>query len=253
MAKSRARPKRSSGARGLSPALYTDLTREPLYCLAFLFPLVAVYEMGALLLRPAALTDRLLLAPSFIHDSLAWLGAVGPWVPGVALLATLLMWHVLSERNWHLRAWVPLVMLVESLALAMPLLILSELMLQAGRLSLPADAVKTRIVAALGAAIYEEALFRFGLVSAMIALLIDVARVPRRFAVPVTCVVSAMAFALLHCKPLGAENFAWLPFLLRSVAGAYLAVIFVMRGLGICTGAHAAYNVITILKVASSS
>lgn len=251
MAKSRARQKRSSGADGFSPALYTDLTRQPLYNLAFLFPLIAIYEFGAMLLRPVALTDRLLLAPSFIHDALAWLGAVGPWVPGAALLSTLLIWHILSKRNWHLRAWVPLVMLLESLALAMPLLILSELLLQAGRATLAADAIKTRLVAALGAAIYEEALFRFGLVSACIALLIDGARVPRRYAVAATCVVSAMAFSLLHCKPLGAENFAWLPFFLRSAAGAFLAFVFVARGLGVCTGAHAAYNVFTILKASA--
>lgn len=248
MAKSRARSKPTPGARGLAPALYTELTRQPLYNLAFLFPLIALYEFGALLLRPAALTDRLLLAPSFIHDALAWLGAVGPWVPGAALLATLLIWHVLSKRHWHLRAWVPLVMLMEALALAMPLLILSELLLQAQRANLASEAIKTRIVAALGAAIYEEALFRLGLVSALVAVLMDAARVPRNAAVAGTCIVSGAAFALLHCKPLGVETFAWLPFFLRSVAGAYLAFVFVARGLGVCTGAHAAYNVFTILK-----
>lgn len=245
MGKPRSRSKGSSSALGTPLVAYTDATRQPLYCLAFLFPLIAVYEFGAMMLRPMASPERLLLAPSFINDALAWFGAVGPWVPGAALLATLLSWHLLSGHNWQLRAWVPLLMLAESVALALPLIVLSDLMMQAGALP---PLSKTRIVTAIGAAIYEEALFRFALVSALLAILVDLARVPRMTASIIAGTLAALIFAAMHCRPLGSEPFAWAPFILRTLAGGYLALLFMARGLGVCTGAHAAYNVITLLR-----
>lgn len=245
MARARSRSKGSSSALGTPHVAYTDATRQPLYCLAFLFPLIAVYEFGAMMLRPLAAPERLLLAPSFIHDALAWFGAVGPWVPGAALLVTLLIWHFLSGHNWQLRAWIPALMLLESAALALPLIVLSDLMMQAG--TLPALS-KTRIVTAIGAAIFEEALFRFALVSALLAILVDLIRVPRMTSSIIAGTLAALIFAAMHCQPLGREPFAWGPFILRTLAGGYLALLFLSRGLGICTGAHAAYNVITLLR-----
>jgi hypothetical protein len=245
MARARSRAKGNSSALGTPFVAYSDATRQPLYCLAFLFPLIAVYEFGAMMLRPLAAPERLLLAPSFINDALAWFGAVGPWVPGAALLATLLCWHFLSGHNWHMRAWVPALMLAESVALALPLIVLSDLLMQAGALP---PLSKTRIVTAIGAAIYEEALFRFALVSALIAILVDLARVPRMTASIIAGALAALIFAAMHCQPLGSEPFAWLPFILRTLAGGYLALLFIARGLGICTGAHAAYNVLTLLR-----
>ncbi|MBI5864888.1 MAG: hypothetical protein HZB38_10340, partial [Planctomycetes bacterium] len=107
-----------------APAVhYGEATRQPLYCLAFLFPLVGAYEFGAMLLRPRTFPERLLLAPSFIQEALAWFGAVGPLVPGLALLATLTAWHMMSRHNWQLRVWMVLLMFAERSALSVPLVV----------------------------------------------------------------------------------------------------------------------------------
>src|SRR5262245_31872121 len=158
---------------------YFDATREPLVCLVFLLPLVAAYELGALLLRPAADPERELVAASAILHVLAWFGAAGAWVPGVALLLTLLLWHWASRKSWQIRAWHPLVMIGESIGVAPPLLVLSRLLLGPGGARPALGVLKVQAVYTLGAAIYEELLFRFILISVLLLLLVDVFRVPR--------------------------------------------------------------------------
>ena len=44
------------------------------------------------------------------------------------------------------------------------------------------------------------------------------------------------------CPPIGVEPFRLVPFLFRTVAGIYLAVVFWFRGYGPAAGCHAAYN-----------
>lgn len=233
---------------------YWDATREPLYCLVFLFPLVAVYEFGALLLRPAIQPDQQLVAQRLIEGLVAWFGPGGFWVPGFALLITLLIWHLLAKRPWQIRVEAPFFMLVESVVLTMPLFVLNSLMLSsidssAGMLQAGGVAgadVKRQIVLALGAGIYEELVFRLYLISILMFVLVDVSRVPARAAMAVAVVIAALVFALCHVKPIGAEEFELRRFALRALAGGYLSLLFVTRGLGISTGTHAAYNLMLV-------
>lgn len=250
----RASPSARSSDSAAPPRIgtYWDATREPLYCLVFVFPLVAVYEFGALLLRPAVQPDQQLVSQRLIEGLVAWFGPGGFWAPGFALLITLLIWHILSKRSWQIRVEAPFFMLVESALLTMPLLVTKGLMLSAVE---PAAAtlqagvgadVKHQIVLALGAGIYEELVFRLYLISILMFLLVDVSRVPAEAAMTVAVIVAGLVFALCHVTPIGSEVFEFRRFLLRALAGGYLALLFVTRGLGICTGTHAAYNLIVL-------
>ncbi len=62
----------------------------------------------------------------------------------------------------------------------------------------------------------------------------------------IAVLASALLFAAHHHKPFGAEAFVPSTFLFRSLAGAYLAVIFWFRGYGSAAGCHAAYNVAVV-------
>lgn len=230
--------------RAVPLSAYWEATREPLYCLVFLLPLVATYEFGALLLRVSTLLQHELVAQQLLSSLLGWFGAGGLWLPGVALLITLLVWHVLTRRPWQIRAWVPLLMAGESLLLVFPLLAIHLLPLQAG--GGPREGLAERIVLALGAGIYEELLFRLGLIS-LLLLLADMLRIPRRAAAPATLLLAAVIFALCHYHPVGVDAFSWPSFLQRSLAGAYLSLIFLSRGLGIAAGCHSAYNLLILV------
>ena len=93
----------------------------------------------------------------------------------------------------------------------------------------------------------EELVFRLYLITMLMGLLTVVCRVPKRVALPIAVVLAALAFAGCHFGPIGSETFSWPLFVMLTVAGAYLAVVFAVRGLGVATGCHAAYNVMSLL------
>lgn len=133
MASSRRVRKRKKDAallRGLW-RLYWRATPQPLYCLLFLFPLIAAYEFGSLMIRPLLAPEQRLVAQGLVQSLLGWFGVTGLMLPGIILLLTLLVWHMLNRQAWQVRAWVLPAMAVESIVLAGPLLVLNTVLLQA--------------------------------------------------------------------------------------------------------------------------
>src|SRR5262249_29693722 len=94
----------------------------------------------------------------------------------------------------------------------------------------------------LGAGIYEEASFRLGRVSLMVAILrwIDL---PGGLATALAAAASAVLFsAAHHLGPYGQEYSNYL-FVFRLLAGLYFALLYQFRGFGVAVGTHACYNV----------
>jgi len=234
---------------GAPPQLgtYWRMAREPLHCLAFLLPLVATYEGGVLLLRPGGWPAQRLVAQRLLQQLGAWIGADAVWAPGAALLLTLLAWHCLRGRPWRVRAWVPALMAVESLALTLPLFALGRLLVQTTATGTTGRELPARIVLGLGAGVYEELVFRFYLIGGLLLLLARVCRVPRRPALTAAVTLATLAFAGCHFTPVGSESPSWRLFAMLAAGGGYLSAVYVLRGLGICTGCHAAYNVLSVL------
>jgi len=92
------------------------------------------------------------------------------------------------------------------------------------------------VVVSLGAGVYEELVFRLGIMAGGAALLRR-AGIDRFWAVPLALVVSAVLFsAAHHLGPLG-DPFSWNVFVYRALAGAIFGLIFYYRSL-----AHAVYT-----------
>lgn len=224
---------------------YWRATDQPLYALLFLFPLVAFYEFGSLLVRATPGPGEQLVAQSLVNHFLALFGAQAAWLPGVALILTLIIWHVLSRKPWHVEGWTLMGMLAESLVLSGPLLVITGM-----RLALAGDApsvLPRQIVMAVGAGIFEELVFRLYLLTGVMLLLIDLVRAPRSVGIAIAAAASSILFALCHFDPIGAAPFSWGTFFVFLAAGVYLALIFVGRGFGVAVGCHAAHNVILLL------
>ncbi len=213
---------------------YAREAQRPLHSLLFILPLVIVYEV---FVSRAAETGQphSLVAYGFVADLLAWIGLAGAWVPPVTLVATLILWHWRRGDRWRVRWWVLPAMVLEGAVLAVPLWVLSALF------SAPPPA---RPLDALGAGIYEEFVFRLLLVSLLTWLLVELARLSRDVALWVAVGLAAVVFAICHFSPLGAATWSWQSLVFTLVAGFYLAVIFVGRGLGVAVGAHVAYNLL---------
>ena len=224
--------------------IYRRSAREPINCLAFLVPLVVICEAGIWLTEPESGSQKL-VAQSVLRQFAAWFGTDAVWIPGAALLATLLIWQSWGKRSWRLGWRTPLLMAVESVLLAVPLLVLGRLLQQGGD-SGSAIGLPRLAAMAIGAGVYEELLFRFYLVGGLTLAIRYLFGILPAQAALAAAVLSSLAFAGCHFQPVGAEPFAWLGFTILTGAGLYLAIIFIGRGLGVATGCHVAYNVISV-------
>ena len=222
---------------------YWFATPKPLYCLAFLLHLDVVYEAGVWFNSAGAWPPRTLVAQSLMQGLFGWIGASGHWLPLAALVLTLLAWQVASGGRWRLRPWVPAAMVAESLLLAVPLLVLKKLVYP-GEAGPPLAA---GALLGLGAAVYEELVFRLYLIAALTTLIVGVARAPLKSAMIAIIAADALIFAACHFQPIGADLWSWSSFVVRALAGGYLALIYITRGLGIATGCHATHNLVGVL------
>ena len=101
------------------------------------------------------------------------------------------------------------------------------------------------LIGSLGAGIFEEVVFRLGLLSVL--ALGSVAAVgafglPYSLGVVLAILLSSVAFSLFHHVGPGAPPVEYRVFLFRTMAGVLLGVMFVLRGFGVCVYAHSAYD-----------
>lgn len=300
--------RRAPGEATVSERLhhYLDLSRQPLQILVFLLPLILFYQVGTWYYSQAALAvmtapegagasgeegfqppSTVISAYEILHDLFGLFGVTSLYLPGALLVTVLLVWHVVHRDRWRVHAGVPLVMLAESVALAMPLLVLDQLVSRfagAQLISVPmftslvdvshhgfqqvaavtagvAHAAQggpesvlgthpwlARLVISVGAGVYEELLFRLVVIAAVHALLVDVLRTHPRTGDLVAMLASALLFAFYHDLAGPDGTGIQLRLLLfYALAGIYFAALLVVRGFGIVVGAHAMYDVLVIV------
>lgn len=247
---------------------YLDSTCRPLQSLAFLLPLVAVYEIGLILAHPLLDADHLpgLTAQHLLRAFFLIFGATGYYLPGFVLIALLLVQHAWRRDPWRVQFRDLPVMAAESLLWAVPLLFVNHAaplpVLTGGTIT---GRMVDDILLSIGAGLYEELVFRLIVMSVVLTMAGDLARwrdrrrgrgrmgmrgyahSPGLWNSAAAVAVSALLFSLHHFQPIGLEPFALDDFAFRCLAGIYLSVIFLRRGFGIAVGAHAAYDVIVVL------
>ncbi|HJZ89498.1 MAG TPA: CPBP family intramembrane glutamic endopeptidase, partial [Gemmataceae bacterium] len=99
-----------------------------------------------------------------------------------------------------------------------------------------------RVITFLGVGVYEEFVFRL-IGFAWLAWLLRVAFLPGVAAIPMAIVASSAAFALAH-HVVQTDPFVPAVFATRMLAGAYCALLFWWRGLGVAVGTHIVYDLI---------
>lgn len=222
---------------------YLRHARRPWPTLLFLLPWLILYEVAAWRLSKAE-GGHELLAQSMIKGVLAWFDLRGVLLPGLLLVAGLVIWHVRRRESWQFPPWVLPAMLLEGLVLSLPLWLVSGLFPAAAGPG--GDSGAARAVAGIGAGIYEEAVFRLLLITLLLRFVARGLQLDARWAQPVAIGLAALAFALCHFQPVGADPFAWRIFWFKLAAGAYLGIVFMRRGVGVSTGTHMAYNLLRV-------
>ena len=97
---------------------YAEQSRRPLAALAFVLPLLALYEAGVLLLGPQAVRNG---ADVWLRQSLDQLGFGQYFLLPVMTIGMLLAWHHVAQDRWQLSVVVLYVMFAECAVLGLGL------------------------------------------------------------------------------------------------------------------------------------
>lgn len=221
--------------------------------LYFLLPLLVLYEIGAVTL----LSDTQLTANRLLGQFFAVFGVTGVHLPAVAVVAALLGMHLARKKDpWTPEPKLYLVMLGESVFLALPLFILAtvlvrEPIISASLTSGQWDDLKQKLVIALGAGIYEELMFRMVAIALIHLVAKDLLSLPEEVCTISAVALSSLGFAAIHFVG-GHNGFSMAKMLFYTVAGVYFAAIYLGRGFGIVVAVHAFYDVLVFTKQAMS-
>jgi Type II CAAX prenyl endopeptidase Rce1-like len=249
-----------------SYAGYWDRTQWPLQGLYFLLPLLVMYELGTLMLAPEG-GQRLppIVAESLLDKGFQWFGATGFHLPAIIAVVVLFCLHLVRRDPWGPEPKLYLVMWLESFGWALPLFVFQMVLVRemAGAdeaLQSIAGAAgeawtwKENMIFSVGAGIYEELLFRLIGIALLHMLFVDLLALPEKYGGAAAIGVSAVAFALYHFVRVTPdawvgftlEGFDWGRFAFFTLAGVYLALIYVIRGFGVVVGTHALYDVLIV-------
>ncbi|MGE5195486.1 MAG: type II CAAX prenyl endopeptidase Rce1 family protein [Deltaproteobacteria bacterium] len=237
------------------PDDYWALARQPLHCLLFLLPLLATYEIGVGLVHGGGDAARN-GADHWMRSGLRLAGFEHPLLLPVVVVGLLAAWHVVGQFRWKPSAATLFGMLAESVLFGVCLVILGQLqdlafrphlgpMAQGAHSAVPLSHPDNlpRLISYVGAGVYEEVLFRLGLVPVVYGLLRAIL-IPRKMAMILTVVATSLLFSAAHYVGPAADQFTMFSFVFRATAGVFFAGLFVLRGFGITVGSHAAYDLL---------
>ena len=155
---------------------YWQQSRRPLSSLAFVTPLLAIYEAGELWLGPQAMRNG---ADVWMRQLLDWLGFSQYFLLPLLTVGLLAGWHYLTRQPWRISVSVLYAKLAECVLLAVALVVIARV--QGTLLSIVTpgqenwamhasigdvvEGVFRRFVVFVGAGIYEELLFRLMMLS----------------------------------------------------------------------------------------
>lgn len=228
-----------------APTSYWSEAARPLASLWFTLPILAAYEIGVLSMGAEALRNG---ADVWLRQALLEVG-FGAWcLLPVLAVGILLAWHHVTGQRWRVGVTVVPAMVIESFGWAILLTFIASLMCWGFQFCEPTASLNTassRIVAFLGAGVYEELLFRMMLLPAIIAAFLAVGATRTQSAV-VAVVISSLIFSAAHYDFVNAygDTFEWFTFTFRFVAGVFFSCLFLKRGFGVAVGAHAIYDIL---------
>jgi hypothetical protein len=225
---------------------YWSIVKRPLQILAFLLPLIILYELALTFLLQSQQSVQTVLAHRYLlqfFDAFNITPQGGLHMGGIAIIVVLLVWHVLERTPWKISYKACGFMALESIVLVIPLLVLSQIITRTVATSLATslqDLDKwSQVSISIGAGLYEELMFRMLLIAIVHTLLVDVGKASHQLGAIIAVVVSAAAFAWYH--PLKSSSDTLFYFL----AGLYFGAIYVVRGFGIVVAVHAFYDIVT--------
>ena len=218
-------------------------SRDPAVGLFAVLPLWLVYEGLRLCLAPAERNGAEVLLLQEI-DRIGWRGLL-VLRSAFAVLVLFSAWSLVRRNIPWLR--VAAIVALEGSIYGLLLGPVSQVLTSSAARGLasgdPQHTLAADLVGSLGAGIFEELVFRLGLMSLLAwvaALAVRAWSLPRAVAGLSAVILSALVFAWFH--HLCGEPYDRTRFLFRTVAGTLLGLLMWFRGYGVCVYAHALYD-----------
>lgn len=226
--------------------------RNLLTSLVLVFPLFLVYQVGVLFTLPVlngADFLTILLLQNLGLSMAAYLGYTAIVAVGFAVAVAVLR----KKQRFQPRLILPV--LVESAIYALTMgslivLVMTRVFGISPRLAggmIAEQGLGTRFVMSLGAGVYEEAVFRLGIMTGTTILLQKVAGLGRWVALALALAASSLLFSAMHHIPPYGDPLTIGVFVFRVLAGVFFGLIYWFRGFAVAVYTHALYDIYVLL------
>lgn len=226
--------------------------RNLLTSLVLVFPLFLSYQVGVLFTLPMLNGADFLTVFLFRNLGLSTAAYLG-YTCAVAAAFAITVAVLRRRQRFDPRLIVPVLIESAIYALTMGSLIVFVMTRVFGvspRLAggvIAQQGLVARIVMSLGAGVYEETVFRLGIMAGTAAVLEKVVGLGRWIAVAVALGVSALLFSAMHHVPPYGDPFSVGVFLFRALAGVVFGLLFWWRGFAVAVYTHALYDLYVLL------
>jgi len=219
--------------------------------LVLVFPLFLVYQFGVLFTLPMLNGADFLTVFLFRNLGLST-GAYLAYTAAVAVAFVIAVALLRRKQKFDPKLIVPV--LVESAIYALTMgslivFVMTRVLHVSPRLAggIAGQGLGTRFVMSLGAGVWEETIFRLGIMTGLVVLLERVLGMGRWVAVALALLVSSVLFSAMHHIPPYGDPLQLGVFVFRVLAGCFFALIYWFRGFAIAVYTHALYDVYVLL------
>ena len=226
--------------------------RNLLTSLVLVFPLFLIYQVGVLFTLPVLNGADFLTVFLFRNLGLSK-GAYLAYTVVVAVAFAIAVVLLRRKQRFDPRLIVPVFVESAIYALTMGSLIvfvMTKVLHVSPRLAggmIAEQGLGTRFVMSLGAGVWEETVFRLGIMTGIAVLLERVLGLGRWVAVAVGLLASAVLFSAMHHIPPYGDPLHIGVFTFRVLAGCFFGLIYWTRGFAIAVYTHALYDIYVLL------
>jgi hypothetical protein len=225
--------------------------RNLLTSLILIFPLFLIYQVGVLFTMPMLNGADFVTTLLFASLGLTLKGYL-LFLAGVVTLFAVAVGLLKRKQNFNGKVFIPVVLESAVYALTMGSLIVLLMTKVMGfspglAVGLPQQGIVTRIVMSLGAGVYEETVFRLGLLAGSIASFEKLLGMSRWAAIAGGFILSSAIFSFVHYLPPMGDAFTFGSFTFRLLAGVVFAALFKLRGFAVAVYTHAFYDIFVLV------
>lgn len=227
---------------------YWHLSRSPFYSFVFTLPFFALYEIATLTLNEDQLFHIRNGADVLLRQFFAIFGDWGIHALNIVFIVGFVVCFLLQKSRRQMttvRGAYLMQMLTEGLLWGGVLYVFMKV--APTLLSFPSGrSLIQQMTLAVGAGLYEEFLFRVVAIFLLVTIIGAILKWERRWCTFAAVIISAILFASFHYVGDFGEIFILKTFLLRTIAGLFLGIVYIFRGFGITALAHMSYDFIVV-------